>query len=211
MLQECPISKVEVNGDSQSEEAKAETEERDPKLEFMSAEDGEKQEDAKAEDKEEGSGKDQEDKNECQQQEVSHGVEEEEGQEDMGKTSEVNEEEYQTEKIRHGEAEKTEEEGDRAEEDKEKARNVKKKKSAPPAKEETVDRGSPPVYESDPKDEEYFATLSQEELEWYQEMGPKAEALRSRKVECTACHRQITNLNYPNLLRHPLLGVWICK
>ncbi len=99
--------------------------------------------------------------------------------------------------------------------DKDKKEEVEKEESKADGdkddKKEEEEKAPPPCYELDPKDDDYFSSLSQEELEWYTDLGPKPEAVASRKTECTACHRQITNLQGSNLLRHPLLGVAVCR
>ena len=61
------------------------------------------------------------------------------------------------------------------------------------------------------QDELYFASLSQEELEWYKELGPKPEAVKSKGVVCTCCFKQITGQPGQRCCRHPLLGVVMCK
>ena len=58
-------------------------------------------------------------------------------------------------------------------------------------------------------DSEWFASLPKEELEWYEELGPRSE--RSQSVQCTVCHKQITNLTTFNVVRHPVLGVVLCR
>ncbi len=108
------------------------------------------------------------------------------------------------------EEEKEEEKQDRVVEEKE-TTATKKAPRRRPSSSAATEEGPPPIYTTDPKDEDYFASLSQEELEWYEELGPKAEAVAGRKVECTACHRQITNVQGNNMLRHPLLGVVLCR
>ena len=61
-------------------------------------------------------------------------------------------------------------------------------------------------------DDEFFAGLSQEEREWYEELGPSQEEIEDKVINCTACGKQITNEHSMNSAqRHPLLGVIVCR
>lgn len=61
-------------------------------------------------------------------------------------------------------------------------------------------------------DSEFFSLLSAEELEWYDEHGPKPEDIEDKVLHCTCCQKQVTNQDAnQSAQRHPLLGVLICK
>ena len=61
-------------------------------------------------------------------------------------------------------------------------------------------------------DEEFFASLSESEIRWYNNHRTSPDELETRKIECTACFKQVNHKkNRGSTFRHPLLGVVICK
>lgn len=86
------------------------------------------------------------------------------------------------------------------------------------AAKEDAPEGAPEDEDEKPKelikvipDEEFFASLSQEEREWYDELGPSQEDVDDKVIHCTSCGKQVTNESANTAQRHPLLGVITCR
>ena len=62
-----------------------------------------------------------------------------------------------------------------------------------------------------PPDKDYFAfEVSQEEKEWYEELGPTPASMAKKSISCMVCSKQVTNI-HTQLVRHPFLGIAMCR
>merc|ERR1711915_467489 len=57
----------------------------------------------------------------------------------------------------------------------------------------------------------FYDNVSDEEKKYYEEEGPSIESIESLNVQCTACWKQVNHHVMNNIMRHPLLGVAVCR
>merc|ERR1712217_961232 len=60
-------------------------------------------------------------------------------------------------------------------------------------------------------DEDYFRALSDKELKWLWKNTKSYDRLDEGTWKCTACFKQINHKDRTAVLRHPTLGVAICR
>jgi len=57
----------------------------------------------------------------------------------------------------------------------------------------------------------FFDSVSDEEKQFYEENGPTVDSVETMNIQCTACWKQVNHHVMNNIMRHPLLGVAVCR
>jgi len=57
----------------------------------------------------------------------------------------------------------------------------------------------------------FFDKVSEEEKNFYSEHGPTPESVEKMNIQCTACWKQVNHHVMNNIMRHPELGVAVCR
>ena len=57
----------------------------------------------------------------------------------------------------------------------------------------------------------FFDSVSEEEKNYYEEHSPSQSKLETININCTACWKQVNHHVMNNLVRHPVLGVAVCR
>ena len=57
----------------------------------------------------------------------------------------------------------------------------------------------------------FFANISEEEKKYYESKAPSQGSLETSTIQCTACWKQVNHHVMNNIMRHPVLGVPICR
>lgn len=57
----------------------------------------------------------------------------------------------------------------------------------------------------------FYDNVSEEEKKFYEENGPTVESVEKMNIQCTACWKQVNHLIMNNIMRHPELGVAVCR
>jgi len=57
----------------------------------------------------------------------------------------------------------------------------------------------------------FFDSVSDEEKKFYEENGPTVDSVETMNIQCTACWKQVNHHVMNNIMRHPLLGVAVCR
>lgn len=57
----------------------------------------------------------------------------------------------------------------------------------------------------------FFANISEEEKEYYENKAPSQASLETMTIQCTACWKQVNHHVMNSIMRHPVLGVSICR
>jgi len=57
----------------------------------------------------------------------------------------------------------------------------------------------------------FYDSVSDEEKKFYEEEGPTMESVETMNIQCTACWKQVNHHVVNNIMRHPLLGVAVCR
>ena len=57
----------------------------------------------------------------------------------------------------------------------------------------------------------FFANISEEEKKYYENKAPSQASLETMNIQCTACWKQVNHHVMNNIMRHPVLGVPICR
>ena len=57
----------------------------------------------------------------------------------------------------------------------------------------------------------FFDSVSEEEKKYYEENSPSQAKLETVNINCTACWKQVNHHVMNSLMRHPVLGVAICR
>ena len=60
-------------------------------------------------------------------------------------------------------------------------------------------------------DAAFFANISEEEKKYYESKAPSQGSLETSTIQCTACWKQVNHHVMNNIMRHPVLGVPICR
>lgn len=60
-------------------------------------------------------------------------------------------------------------------------------------------------------DPEFFASLPEKQLKWFKKHRKNAEELEDASIVCTGCFSQVNHKLKGVVVRHPVLGVPICK
>ena len=66
------------------------------------------------------------------------------------------------------------------------------------------------VESSEIHDDEYFKSLGSKQISWLEENCPNVQTMEKETVNCTSCNKQM-HVKSDIIVRHPLLGVPICK
>jgi len=57
----------------------------------------------------------------------------------------------------------------------------------------------------------FFDSVSEEEKQYYEEKAPSQQSLETMNINCTACWKQVNHHLVNTVMRHPILGVAVCK
>ena len=57
----------------------------------------------------------------------------------------------------------------------------------------------------------FFDSVSEEEKTYYEDNSPSQSKLETININCTACWKQVNHHVMNNIMRHPVLGVAICR
>jgi len=57
----------------------------------------------------------------------------------------------------------------------------------------------------------FFENVSEEEKKFYEDKCPSQQSLETMNIQCTACWKQVNHHIMNSVMRHPVLGVAICK
>lgn len=57
----------------------------------------------------------------------------------------------------------------------------------------------------------FFDSVSEEEKKYYEDNAPSQSKLETLNINCTACWKQVNHHVMNNIMRHPVLGVAICR
>merc|ERR1711892_1374612 len=57
----------------------------------------------------------------------------------------------------------------------------------------------------------FYDNVTEEEKKFYEENGPTVESVETMNIQCTACWKQVNHHVMNNIMRHPELGVAVCR
>ena len=57
----------------------------------------------------------------------------------------------------------------------------------------------------------FFANISEEEKKYYESKAPSQGSLETSTIQCTSCWKQVNHHVMNNIMRHPVIGVPICR
>ena len=60
-------------------------------------------------------------------------------------------------------------------------------------------------------DNVFFENVSEEEKKFYEDKCPSQQSLETMNIQCTACWKQVNHHIMNSVMRHPVLGVAICR
>ena len=75
----------------------------------------------------------------------------------------------------------------------------------------TVDDKGEDVPSKTITDAVFFANISEEEKKYYESKVPSQGSLETLTIQCTACWKQVNHHVMNSIMRHPVLGVPICR
>jgi len=57
----------------------------------------------------------------------------------------------------------------------------------------------------------FYENVTEEEKKYYEENGPTMDSVETMNIQCTACWKQVNHHVMNNIMRHPDLGVAVCR